>query len=709
MRTTFLRVIEAQDKAAALLAAIREPEAAMSKCRFRMELTNFAAVPGSPFAYWVREELRRIFQQFPAFAAEERVARVGLQTNDDFRWIRLCWEPHAGSNNTAFPVPYAKGGRFSRFYADISLAVLWGADGRFMKAWKQDQLSQRRITANNSQCWNEGHYFRPGLTWSQRANGLSLRALPARAIFGNKGPGAFVYKDRTEHLLALLSIMNSRMFQSLIEMQLARTELAQSFDVGMIERTPIPTCTPADLSALGAIARRGWSLKRSLDTSEETSHAFVLPALLQVEGGTLAARANAWAERVRDTDAELAAVQGEIDARCYDLYGIEKDDRRSVTNDFGGDTDKSGEPDGTDVGANADDEGGAESNADAASLAAELISWSVGVVFGRFDIRLASGERLTPPEPEPFDPLPAKSPGMVPDGDPPFMPCHGVLVGDLGHTDDLAHRVTAVYERAGEPAPERDALRRALARDFFPTHIKMYSKSRRKAPIYWQLATPSASYSVWLYVHAFSKDTLFRVQNDYVAPKLAHEQRQLEGLRAEAGPNPGSAQRKVIAAHEAFVEELRAFFDEVKRVAPLWNPDLDDGVIINFAPLWRLVPHHKPWQKELKATWDALCAGAYDWAHLAMHLWPERVVPKCFTDRSLAIAHGLEDTFWFEDEDGKWKPHETPARANAELVRERSSPAVKAALLSLLDTPFAASGRRRGLRGASATNNGGGR
>ena len=40
--------------------------------------------------------------------------------------------------------------------------------------------------------------------------------------------------------------------------------------------------------------------------------------------------------------------------------------------------------------------------------------------------------------------------------------------------------------------------------------------------------------------------------------------------------------------------------DEVKRVAPLWNPMLDDGVVLTMAPLWRLVPYHKPWQKELK-------------------------------------------------------------------------------------------------------------
>ena len=106
----------------------------------------------------------------------------------------------------------------------------------------------------------------------------------------------------------------------------------------------------------------------------------------------------------------------------------------------------------------------------------------------------------------------------------------------------------------------------------FPLHIKMYSKSRRKAPVYWQLATPSASYSVWLYIHAFTKDTLFRVQNDYVAPKLAHEERRLESLADEMRDGATAALRKALAAQTRFVEELRAFLDEVKRVAPLWKP-----------------------------------------------------------------------------------------------------------------------------------------
>jgi hypothetical protein len=117
----------------------------------------------------------------------------------------------------------------------------------------------------------------------------------------------------------------------------------------------------------------------------------------------------------------------------------------------------------------------------------------------------------------------------------------------------------------------------------------------------------------------------------------------------------------------------------------MWKPNLNDGLTLTMAPLWRLVPQHAAWQKELKTNWDELAAGRYDWAHIAMHLWPERVVLKCATDRSLAIAHGLEDVFWVEGKDGKWGLREKPTKLVEELVRERSSPAVKAALRSLLE------------------------
>lgn len=411
------------------------------------------------------------------------------------------------------------------------------------------------------------------------------------------------------------------------------------------------------------LARRAWSLKRSLDTVNETSHAFVLPPGLNEKVTGLDPAA---------IEKELAAIQREIDDRAFELYGITPEDRATI--------EASGKSSATSDESAEDDEESDEDENAAGPAEHSVLSWLVGVVFGRFDPRLALDERPVPPEPEPFDPLPARSPGMWPaEEELPLLP---IAVDDPGHDEDLCFRVQSAAETLACKVPEN--LRPWLAHEFFPLHIKMYSKSRRKAPIYWQLATPSGSYSVWLYLHAFTKDTMYTLQRDYVVPKVELEERKLEALRKEIGDGPKAAERKRLTAQETFVEELRGFAEEVKRIAPMWNPNLDDGVVINFAPLWRLVSHNKPWQKELKTTWDALANGDYDWAHLALHLWPERVVPKCATDRSLAIAHGLEDVFWVEGGDGKWKARAKPTKAVDELVRERTSAALKESVQSLM-------------------------
>jgi hypothetical protein len=680
--TVFIRAIEApvDDKAGVLLRSVEAVARSQSipTCVFSVSPASFAAVPGSPFAYWVSDRVRWLFERLSRFESAGRIARHGLATHDDFRWLRLSWEVAPLPSDTWAPM--AKGGAYSPTYSDIHLVLLWGPDGRWLKASKEDRLRRGEITENNSKLWSESHYFRPGLTWPRRTDGLSFRILPAGCIFADKGPAAFVEGDAPEILLALNAIMNSRVFGYLVCVQLARTELAQSYEVGIIQQTPIPELSAQATSALARLARRAWSLRRCLDTSNEHSHAFELP--LGMNEKTTAVDESA-------VQRELARIQSQIDETVFSLYGISAEDRASIEA-------SAKQRSSSDSAGNESTDDADEAGEDVDTGSSEAIaSWLVGAAFGRFDPRLATGERAIPPEPEPFDPLPSRSPGMYPEGEEP-ADRPDILVDDEGHADDLAARAIAVAERVKVDAPEN--LRAWLAKEFFPQHIRMYSKSRRKAPIYWQLATPSARYSAWLYIHTFSKDSLFRVQNDCVAPKLAHEERRLESLTSELRDGATAAQRKTLAAQEAVVDELRAFLDEVKRVAPLWRPNLEDGVIINFAPLWRLVPQNKSWQKELKSTWDALCEGEYDWAHLAMHLWPERVVSKCAKDRSLAIAHGLEDVFWVEGTDGKWTARKTPTKSVDELVKERTSPAVKSALKSLLEAPVA-SGMSTGRKG----------
>jgi hypothetical protein len=311
-------------------------------------------------------------------------------------------------------------------------------------------------------------------------------------------------------------------------------------------------------------------------------------------------------------------------------------------------------------------------------------SYFLGIAFGRFNASRLGTAVLS-------DPADAPAPATR------AAKC-GVLVDDPGHKDDVVRQLErgAIGVRAPGRlldslrevlSPESEDIRGWLRNGFFDDHVRRYSKSRRKAPIYWQLSTASGAYSVWLYYYALVQDSLYRVLNEYIAPKLAHEERKLSNLVQDAGSSPAPSQRKEIDSQATLVDDLRAFQIEVSWVAPLWSPDLNDGVIINFAPLWRLVPQHRAWQKECKSCWDKLVAGDYDWAHLAMHLWPERIVPKCAEDRSLAIAHGVEEVFWVEGDDGKWQPRQVDPAIIDQLIKERTSAAVKDALKSLLEAP----------------------
>jgi hypothetical protein len=674
-RTAFLRVLEElEDKAGALSRAVNDPRSPGTHRRYDVAAATFSSVPGCPFAYWVSDSLRDVFRRIPAFESNGRQARQGLATADDFRFVRAWWgisPQYLGGRWFLF----AKGGKYSPFYFDLHLCVKWEDDGRDVRGYEKAFPRNTHL------------FLRPGLTWPLRTKSeLGFRVMPGGCAFGHKGPAAVVEGDSEEGLLALLALTTSMAFRSLVEFQLAAADAkpggaARSYEVGVIQRTPVPNLDVAALTPLALPARRAWSAKRSLDTTNETSHAFLLPLPLNEKATGL---------RSGTKELELVQAQREIDELAFAVYGISTDDQTSIEASFK--HDKSGYAASRD----SDDEDEPDDEAGDSGIAwTATASWLVGIAFGRFDPRLVTGERPIPPEPEPFDPLPSRSPGMYPEGEEP-ADRPDILVDDEGHPDDLTARAQADAERVKVDVPEN--LRGWIAKEFFPLHIRMYSKSRRKAPIYWQLATPSARYSVWLYIHAFSKDTLFRVQSDYVAPKHAHEERRLDALTTELREGATAAQRKELATQETLVEELRAFLAEVKCVAPLWKPNLDDGVIINFAPLWRLVPQNKVWQKELKSTWDALCVGQYEWAHLAMHLWPERVVPKCAKDRSLAIAHGLENVFWKEGDKGKWLPC-TVAQAEIDrLIAERTSVAVKDALNSLLEAPAPVTGRGGGRK-----------
>lgn len=169
-----------------------------------------------------------------------------------------------------------------------------------------------------------------------------------------------------------------------------------------------------------------------------------------------------------------------------------------------------------------------------------------------------------------------------------------------------------------------------------------------QAPIYWPLSTESGSYTLWVYYHRLTDQTLYACVNDFIEPRLEQLSHEIDALRGSTSRS--SKDEKRLEKLTRLEEELKDLRAELLQIAGFWKPNLNDGVLITASPLWKLFCLPK-WRKHLKKCWENLEKGEYDWAHLALSIWPERVVKeKCTTDRSIAIAHDLEDRLWEEVE-----------------------------------------------------------
>ena len=259
----------------------------------------------------------------------------------------------------------------------------------------------------------------------------------------------------------------------------------------------------------------------------------------------------------------------------------------------------------------------------------------MGAAAGRWDLRAAGA-----PEPslgDLFDPVPIYPPGMLLDGDRPArftpadyefeLPRDQLLVDQAGHPWDIVQRVTAAATLLVED-PEgllgdlmkhlrgRD-LRDHLRKQFFKDHLRRYTKSRRKAPIYWPLYVPSGVWGVWVYAPSLTRETLFAVEAAAIARFNAAGSEISRLRRALQNGQGGRAPRQLadhLEAEEHLVEELRSFRDEAGRIAALgWVPDIDDGIVLCAAPLADLFPAWADARKERQN----LRAGKYPWATVA--------------------------------------------------------------------------------------------
>jgi hypothetical protein len=667
-----IQLLEEVDKQVRLQVATEAVFRSMTdKLIHAQNVTQFERIPGSPFAYWVNELVLSLYAKLPAFSDGNRKASGGIGTTDDFRFIRAWWEIAPTTFSTsrseaerqiAF-VPIALGGSTSRFYSPTTATVKFGQCGHELKTF----IAKKFGSASRNVRGQE-FYFQPGLTWPLRGELFSSWPVPAGCVFSVAGKIATT--QNTSELPYLLGFFNSSTFNFLIGLSAGKIgRIRIQHQSGLIDR--IPYKDPKDCASLvGELATQAWSIKCSQDATDLRSHAFTVPTLCASRTNSLREAAVQWSIRVIEDNATLTRIQKRIDDLILKIYGLEECDvtvldTKVYDEEIHGFLSEDPEPAENDNELDVDEfTSEQQSTFELLPATCELMDYLVGCVFGRWDHRIAAGENSSKLSVGPFSPLQTYSPAMQHvDGESQrstSLLTWGIAVDDDDHPDNLERQVRAMLgsiwrDRADQIEHEicdqlsietlGEWFRRPTC--FFSDHLKRYSKHRRQAPIYWAVSTKSGNYTLWLYYQNLTDQTLFTAVNNFVEPKLKRLSQEIGLLRVKQSRTRDDEVE--LERLSALAEELADFQKELLRIARFWKPNLVDGVQVCAAPLWQFF-QQKKWRETLKQTWEELEEGKYDWAHLALSIWPERVLRTAHKDRSIAISHGLEETLWHEVE-----------------------------------------------------------
>ncbi|MBA2883178.1 hypothetical protein HNR65_003539, partial [Desulfosalsimonas propionicica] len=542
--------------------------------------------------------------------------------SDNFRFLRYWWE--VGNKKIAFNIknsqsaecsgkkwfPYMKGGGFCQWYGNQEYTVNWHKNGLEIK----NLGIETGKVASRPQ--NTKYYFQKGVTWSDLTSGrFAARLSPGGFIFDVKGSS--VFPNDIPLVLALLNSSFAYYILTLLNPTI-------SFQVGDLSRLPVPYGSSESLVKL---VNQTIDLVRMDSKETENTYDFIQPPNWH----------NGIEELIR-RNRQLKQTEQQIDEEIYQLYGINQDDRKAIEYEIGSNPMDNVNP------KDAEDEDITPISKE--TLARQWISYAVGIIMGRFQPSVENGLGRGDFTEEINSKLQALA-------DP-----DGILVMDEGHSDDLPARVLdalsimlgeteaeeVVKTATGKEGAAETLLRTYLERTFFKEHIKQY----RKRPVYWLLQSPKKKYSVWLFHEKISKDTLFLIRsNKYIGSKMNLLEGQIADLQISREQAQGRKKRDL----ENNISELSDILDDIREFDKLikfiteergYRHHIDDGVLLNMAPIWELIPS---WQAEPKKAWQALERGDYDWAYQAMDHWPDRVKKKCLTNKSFAIAHGLEELY----------------------------------------------------------------
>lgn len=574
---------------------------------------DFEKIPGSNIGYWLSEQGLYCFNNC---SSETVSPKQGLATTNNNRFLRYWSEvsiQNIGMSCDSFMflekkyhwAPYNKGGEFRKWYGNQSYVVNWFNDGLEIKNMVRAKYRDKPYAQGFSderwdkliEVWvvkNIDSYFKESITWSFiSSSNFGVRYSPCGFIFDVAGSSAFPNKENLEYILAFMLSKIAYKFLQILNPTM-------NYQVGDMSNLPILySKDQRDILIIKSLVQQNISISKEEWNSRETSWDFEQNELIRIkheienevaEEGVVVDLANAnllkvcvqsYCDYWQEQFFTLHKNEEELNRQFIDIYGLQGELTPDVPLE--------------DITILKD-----ETRIEADQLvfreeeiAAQLISYALGCIFGRYSVDCAGlilanqGETL-----EQYVERVGKSEeewAFKPDAD-NVVP----VLDEEWFDDDIVNRVRefiaalwgSEYLQENIQYLEKvlgKNLRKYLTKDFYKDHIKRY----KKRPIYWMFSSPKAHFNVLIYMHRYTPDTLNIILNSYLRPFMekvrSDMERQADLIVKGTAVEQGLARKRQDRLKEVLLDCEKY---EYEILYPLAGDrialDLDDGVLVNY-------------------------------------------------------------------------------------------------------------------------------
>lgn len=544
---------------------------------YKLSLKQLFIIPSKPFAYWVNENILKVFSSFKPLS-ELAKPRQGMATSDNKRFLRQWFE--VDINKIKFDAhnseeaqksgkkwfPYNKGGEYRKWYGNNEFIINWENGGKEVKEYAAKLYKSYSRTIKN-----EKFYFKRGLTYTFISEDIGARYCQNGFIFDVAGSSIFSEKEEQINIiLALLCSKISKMFLDIMNP-------TYNIQVGDIKNIPISKkMFQEEISyKIKNLVHENIIISKNEWDSFETSwdfkwHPFLLIKNGELESDISEAEKNlcnkyisygfdVWKSFANKQFQKLKKNEEELNRILIEIYGFKEELTPEVK-----------------------DKDITIKKADRERDTKSFISFAVGCMFGRYSAhkkglicagRIADSIIIPITEEECFEDDIALR----------FINFVKALYGKETLNENLDFIADSIGRKSFETS--KQCIKRYFLRDFYKDHLKIY----KKKPIYWLLKSgKNEGFSALIYMHSYNENIIESVRTNYIHLIIEKYTKEMNKLNIIASSKDYSTKdvnsaKKDIEKNSKKIEECKEYEEFLEYLsARKMSIDLDNGIKANY-------------------------------------------------------------------------------------------------------------------------------